>query len=255
MAILTKYPVSFTGSTGLPQITVAAPPAPAPSAGVDTYSYRFIANRSSLGVDTPIESLANEVTSGAPLVQSIIGSQPLLRRSGAEAWIDFDGANDSLKLATFAPTAGFTVAIVARVQSTAFATLVNLTNAGGTDMQMVSQPLAGSAKFDIRNNPTARLALSDTTKNPGDGNWHVLAGVFNGASSVVAFDGLSTAGAIGTGNANRFSLGDTNMGALGGVIPNYDVAEVIIWPTALTGAQLTGTVYPALKAAHPTLLP
>jgi len=255
MAILTKYPVSFAGSTGLPQITIATPPPPPPTAGVDTYSYRFIPSRSTLGVDTPVDSLTNEVTNGAPLVQSIIGSQPLLRRNGSEAWIDFDGVNDSIKLATFAPTSGFTVSIVARVQSTAFATLVNLTNPGGTDMQMVSQPQAGSAKFDIRNNPTSRLALSDTTKNPGDGNWHVLSGVFNGTSSVVAFDGISTAGAIGTGNANRFTLGDTNMGSLGGVIPNYDIAEVIIWPTTLTGAQLTGTVYPALKAAHPTLLP
>lgn len=255
MAILTTYPVSFASSSGLPKVTVAVPPVPPPSAGVDTYSHRFIANRSSLGADAAIDSLTNEVTDGSPLVQATSANQPLLRRNGAEAWIDFDGVNDSLKLATFAPTSGFTVAIIARVQSTAFATMVNLMNTGGTDMQMVSQPQAASAKFDIRNNPTSRLALSDTAKNPGDGSWHMLAGVFNGASSVAAFDTVSTNGAIGTGNANRFSIGDTNMVAVGGVVPNYDVAEVIIWPTALTGAQLTGTVFPALKAAHPTLLP
>lgn len=254
MAILTTYPVSFASSTGLPQVTPSAPYVPPASAGVDGYSFRFIPARSPLGADAPVASLTNEVSGGLALVQATTAAQPILRRSGSDAWIDFDGVDDFLKVASFAPAGPVTVALVARVQSTAFSTMVNLTNSPGIDMQMVSQPLAGSAKFDIRANPTGRLGLSDTSKNPGDGNWHVLAGVFNGSTSITAFDGLSTAGAIGAGLANRLSFGDTNMGGLGGVQANYDVAEIVVWPSALTGAQLTGTVYPALKAAHPTLL-
>ncbi|MDO5743503.1 MAG: LamG-like jellyroll fold domain-containing protein, partial [Micrococcaceae bacterium] len=227
----------------------------APSVGVNDYSYRFVASRSTTPADSAIASLNNEVEAGTDLVQAVSTKQPLLRRTANDAWVDFDGTDDVLALPSFSPSGGVTVAILARVQSTAFTSLVNLSNSGGLNIQMVSQPQVGTAKLDLRAGTDPRLGLSDTTKNPGDGAWHLLVGVFNGASSIVAFDTVATSGSIGAGLANRLSFGDTNMGGLGGVPTNYDVAEILVYNRALTSAEITGTLFPAVKANHPTLMP
>lgn len=234
--LITRYPVSFTDAAALPVLIPAAP-----SAGVDTYSHRWIPARSDLAAGSSISVLPNEVKNGAGLAQGTTARRPVLTRAGDEAWITFDGVDDALSVAFAAPQP-FSFAMVTRLRSTTAKTLLRM----GGALQVVSDPASTGDKYTVRGGP-ANIGVA---VNPADGAWHLLAGVYSSASSLAYADGVSKAGDGGTLAATLLSFGDTTVG-VGNT--DYDIAEIIIWPTALTLSQL-GQVRTAMRAAHPTLL-
>lgn len=239
--LITRYPVAFTGdAANLPLITPATP-----SAGVDTYSDRWIANRSTLAHGAAIDTLPNQVAGRLALSQGVAALRPLMQRAGDEAWMKFDGVDDYIRAAITA-NQPFTVAMVARIRSTSAKTVARLSTAAPT-VQLVSDPAALTKKFSVRATTTIGNA---SAANPADGLWHFLAASFNGASSVSAMDTDIVTGDVGAGTMGVLSLGDTSVG-VGNT--DFDVAEVIYWPTALTTAQ-TQSVRDAMRSSHNTLL-
>ncbi|MBT2587961.1 hypothetical protein [Arthrobacter sp. ISL-95] len=236
---ITRYPVAFTNAAAnLPLIRPAAP-----SAGIPGYSYRYIPSRSALGHGAAVASLTNEATGGAALAQAVTGARPLLQRVGDEAWMKFDGTDDFMNVGTIAATGTFTFALVMRVRSQSDKTLVNLTTSGSP----VSQMVGGATKLDIRYGSTILAVPSPT---PADGSWHFAMASLNGASSVITMDAKTASGTVGAASVTGLALGNS----LAGVgFADYDVAELIAWPTAMTTAQAQ-TVRAAMIANHPTLL-
>lgn len=70
-----------------------------------------------------------------------------------------------------------------------------------------------------------------------DGNPHIFTGVDNGASSAIRVDGSASTGTLGTGDSNSaLSVGSGSAGT-----SNWagSIAEVIIYPSALSGGNIT----------------
>lgn len=223
-------------STATPIYKPTAPLAPA---GVEGYSHRYVASRSSLTTDAPAGEIPNEVNGGLPLANAVAIQQPILRRSGSEAWLDFDGVDDDLQISSFAASQPFSVSLVVRPNSTAAKTMLGLR--ANTPFVQMSW---GVGKTTIRATNGSADSLTST------GNWHVITGVWNGATSLLAVDANAIVTSdLGVGDANKFSLGD---GVGGNWWMDYDVAEVIVWGRALSAAE-AAAVYTQMKTNHPTL--
>jgi len=236
--LITRYPVAFTDAADLPVIVPALP-----SVGVNTYDNRWTLSRSTALHGAALATVSNEVDGGLSLAQASVALRPLIQRAGDEAWMKFDGADDWIGLTGFARAQPFTVSMVARVRSEVSKTAIRLTSSG-TSVQVVTT--GGATPItDMRATSTVKIDGADST----DGAWHVITASYNGASSVIAFDASTNTGTTGAGDATVLTFGNSSVG-VGNT--DYDIAEIITWPHALTAPQ-TQTVRNALVAAHPTL--
>lgn len=247
MTLLTRFPGVVANPSG--HKVVVGPP----SAGVDDYAHRWIASRvdPSVAADTPVASVP-DLGGSLPLAQSTAGAQPILRRAGAEAWLDFDGVDDSLR-ATFssAQAQPFSFAMVARFQSTTTKTFARF---GPLDVQAVVSDSNNTARIDVRPSTSTKSAL--TAGAPIPGSWHFIAGRFLGAAggSQVVLDDVASVGSAAFGTAavaaSMVSVGDSAVGGVGFL--DFDLAELITWGRAISVVE-AATVRAAMKANHSTL--
>lgn len=175
---------------------------------------------------TGITSAANAVSNwadqsglGHNLPQATGASQPTLQSDGT---ILFNGSSHFLKAATFALIQPFSLYLRAKP-------ITWILNRGWTDGDAFN---TGPQIFDTTATPTIGLfsgAVGPTGNGAALNQWSSIAGIVNGAASVLNINGAESTGNSGASNANGFTLG-----ALGnGTGPaNIQVAEVILYNVA-----------------------
>lgn len=188
---------------------------------------RFYAGASPIAVGAPMQTLADLQGSGYGLAAATTGAAPTRQIDGGIHFVKFDGVDDRMDSVS-GPALNQPVTVMALGRFHAVAgtaqPLVNLhTSQGGRYVGMSSGGfLAG------------QFSTTVVSTTPVDFNWHIFTLVANGASSVIGLDNTETTGDMGTsGTATSITIGRN--GATG--FSQIDLAEVIIWPTALTLAE------------------
>lgn len=146
---------------------------------------------------------------------AVLNGRPVVRFDGVDDWI----------AATLALTQPYTVYIVAK-STTALGYIMD---GQATD----------TAVFQSNSGTVFRVATGITNLDQTVANmltaFHVIGGVFNGASSVNAYDGATITGNAGAGNATALTLAANGARASGFV--NGDFAEVIVYSRALSATE------------------
>ncbi len=148
----------------------------------------------------------------------------------------FDGADDVMRIDPLTGPAPSTVVMVA-----------TLRRAPGDFDTVGCFHTIGVNTPDLTRWPDGTLSLYAGTRLTGPQlgtGRHVIAAVLNGSASRVTVDGASITGDAGTMTANGFNIG-TQRGT--SVRAAIDVDALMVWPRALTGAEVDDEVA-ALRA-------
>jgi hypothetical protein len=132
--------------------------------------------------------------------QGTANNQPAYTLAGknSRSVLTFDGSNDSLLTTSFSVSQPYTIAIVAKLSTTA--SNGNFTDGGTSGRAAVYYTIGNGGQWGI----FADVALVGGTP---DTNWHVFYGVFNGASSAFYVDGsLVASGNAGTSGFNGLRI-------------------------------------------------
>lgn len=160
--------------------------------------------------------------------QATAGSRPLLKLGilNGRPVIRFDGANDRLQTAAFGAALAQpnTVFVVAKRTGGGAEAFLD----GRTDATHLFRKNVGGS-YNL-------YAGGDFVVVAADANWHIVQGVFNGASSKARVDG----GAAATGNAGTSSMDGATVGSRANSSEwmNGDIAEILIYNANLSLAQL-----------------
>lgn len=201
------------------------------------------AKRLPLDSGDPVTSWTDEI-GGVILVQSTSSKQPLLQRrtSGkvGAPYVRFDGADDTISgtLAWDASTAVTVMAVVrypAGVTTGVLKPIIGNRDATNSDLRVLAA-LGGKARSHVNG---VSLDLSTGAQNLNDTNWHVVIGVFNGASSVTSLDGTEVTGTLGTNStpSSFFSLAH-----YGTSFSQLDILSVAYAPVALSAPERAAEV-------------
>lgn len=200
---------------------------------------RYLASTSTVAAGSVAQTLTDLTGSGATLSAATTGASPTMRESGAIRYLEFDGVNDRMDSSSGPTNAQpLTLMVVGRFQGAnkAAQILTNLhANAGG---RAISRTSGGFIQAGFPTGVTTTIAA--------DNNWHVFTMVANGASSLAAMDSTSQTADFGTGAAGGMTLGRNGDGV---TFDTINIAEIIVWPTALTPTERAAEIA-NLKAAH-----
>lgn len=214
-----------------------------PTAGISGYSGRWIA-QTLTGADGSSVASFPAIVGGATreLKNTTSASQPILKVSGVEKWLQFDGVDDFLSEAAII-TPWLTTIIVAKIAATGPGALYE-----GSAGHFAS---IGNAGLWYNVNAGSGGGGVQVSAGPASARdkWVVASVSQNGAASVVGFDNFKVTGTLGPNPANKLVIGKNPQG-----VGQVSIAEILTYDTALTGAQLD-TVAAALKASHPLLFP
>lgn len=204
-------------------------------------SRRYLASAAGVVAGAAVTSVPDLAGSGVALVKAAGATAgPTMRASGRLSYMEFDGVDDRMDSQTAGPvlTQPITVLAVGRFRQMPTVTqpLFNLhTNAGGRQLAATSTGYV-----------MGQFSTSVTSTIPVDTNWHVFTLVANGASSVLGKDETEEISNLGTASSASITLGRDGAGTAYGKI---DIAELIIWPAALTLSQRQAE-RASLKLAH-----
>lgn len=237
-----KRPVSSTfptTPTWPPSSVLPTPPVPGPVLWLRGDD----APNSSGGLAVP---LWKDVSgNGNDATQAVVASQPtgISNQINGHAAVVFDGVNDFL-WSSISRTQPCTIFMVAHC---APGNINQYFIDGATINQAILWNVATDSAFSI----FAGVVLQ---KPFGITSYGVLAGVFNGASSVISTNGVKSTGDCGTGNATG-----TFIGSSGSPNTNYlngPIAEILIYPTEFSDSpRQTVQAYLGTKYAIPLGLP
>lgn len=193
-------------------------------------SRRFVASTAGVAAGAAVTSLADLAGSGVPLVKNsaITTSAPTLRTTGTLSYLEFDGVDDRMDSQTATPIHAQPVTAMVvgrfRVLPTTLTPILNLhTNPSGRHLGVNS---TGFLTGQFPTTATSTIAVNTS--------WHVYTIVANGATSVIGLDELEYTGDLGTGSTASITLGRDGTGTGYGKI---DIAELIMWPSALSLSQ------------------
>lgn len=204
-------------------------------------SRRYLASVAGVAAGAAIISVPDLAGSGISLVKAAGATAgPTMRASGRLSYMEFDGVDDRMDSQIAGPVLAqpITVLAVGRFRVTPVVTqpLFNMhTNAGGRQLA------ATSTGFLM-----GQFSTTITSTIPIDTDWHVFTLVANGASSVMGKGETEEIGNLGTASSASITLGRDGAGTGFGKI---DIAELIVWPSALTLSQRQAE-RASLKAAH-----
>lgn len=166
---------------------------------------------------------------GRHLKQATGGAQPALQVDGT---ILFDGSSDYLKCDSFTLAQPVMIAAVLKMVSWTSADYWHDGNALNT---LVIQEFQASPK--VRMYVSGGSVSSDFTLM-ALGTYGAVYELFSGASSYISYDdNAANTATLGTTSPSGFTLGCGGDGTTGH--SNIQVAEVCIFPAAITGANLT----------------
>ncbi len=191
--------------------------------------------RGDLGVTlngSTVSTWSDQSGVGNHLTQASASSQPTFNAANSnfsnQPTLDLDGSNDWMSGgASYAEPN--TIVVCAR-------------NSGSGSAYHVLCDGSGSNLRLMRVEITSQQLIVYGGSSLGDGTWttnskHSVAGVFNGASSSVRMDSVTTSGASGAGASTGFTLGAAGGGA--GSIPwQGSIAEVLMYNRALSTTEL-----------------
>ena len=180
--------------------------------------------------------VAPSVSGTSSLIAPNAGLAPSVVEDSGRRAIRFDGADDVMRIDPLTGPAPSTVVMVATLRR------------GVGDFDTVGCfHTIGVATPDLTRWPDGTLSLYAGTRLTGPQlgtGRHVIAAVLNGSASRVTVDGASITGDAGVLTANGFSIG-TQRGT--SVRAAIDVDALMVWPRALTGAEVDDEVA-ALRA-------
>lgn len=180
----------------------------------------------------PVETWPDESGNSRDASQGTAGKRPLYRLevtpSGLPA-VRFDGTDDRMVTGAFSLSQPNTVFIVGK----------------GAGVSASSRPfidgIASTARHYIGFNGTTEWLMnaggSSLTASGQDGNYHVFRGLFNGASSSLHIDGVSTV----TGDPGSHACGGLSIGARwdDSNFLSCDVARILVYDGTLTAGEIT----------------
>lgn len=182
----------------------------------------------SLSNADPVASWTDSSGNARHATQGTAGARPTYRTNvlNGKPVVRFDGVDDRLACATFALAQPFTrVSVMARTG-----------NAGAVVYYFDGDTVNTAGLYKSATDEWHLFAGADLADGAANTSFHILVGVFNGASSNLRVDsGAGTTGNAGAGSPNGLTVGS----AAGGLVPGAcDVAEVAVYSRALTTAEL-----------------
>jgi hypothetical protein len=187
---------------------------------------------SGLADDAAVATWSDLSGNGRDFTQGTAANRPLYKTNivGGKPVVRFDGSNDFLA-GTLVMAQPFTILVVAAHRSGDVATNEGIVS--GVNFRPFLGTISGTPdKFGIYSGLTLVGADLDTS-------FHHIVGVYNGATSSISVDGVTTAGDPGPDG----STGTMAVGAARADSPtefsDSDIAEVIIYNRALPADELT----------------
>lgn len=204
-------------------------------AGSGTYS--------DTGLTTPQASDAGAVAGWAsrtgtnPVLQATAGAQPTLRTAvvNGRSVLRFDGTDDRLVSAALAVAEGQPNTVFGVMKKAGADSAISHVMLGRSNTSAAFNQLGTNGGGSYRIN-----ASSSITKAATMTNWNIVAGLFNTTASKIWLNGGSpTTGSTGSSALNGFAIGAQSDGTspYGG-----DIAEVIVYSSGLTTAQVNSVV-------------
>jgi len=168
----------------------------------------------------------------------VTGSGATYKKTDGMAYLSFNGTDQRMFIPAFTQADPFTMAIVYRLRSTGtLKTIASLNNSTPVTATQLARAADGSITFD---------GLTRDAPYSGTG-WRVGFLASNGANSIVGLDG-----AYITGTMAGTDVGGLRIGEGVGTFSDIDVAEVLLWNTALTADEIR-VLRNDLAAGHPGL--
>jgi hypothetical protein len=172
---------------------------------------------------------ADQSGNGKDVVQTTLSKRPLLKLAiqNGKPVVRFDGTDDWLKttaLTVTQPTTLFAVAIRRGAGN------IYAIDCASTGNALIIASV-GNGSWDAYSGVLLTKAVSNNTNVP-----YAVDVVYNGASSILVTNGVTTSGPAGSNNGN----GTVVIGAYGGLTAplwNGDIAEVLIYNSALSTAD------------------
>lgn len=193
---------------------------------------------------TVVTSVPDQTGAGPALAPVVTGSGATYNTAGGMSYLTFDGVANRMS-AALTQAQPYTIAMVYRMKTAATSrALASLNNGAPLNPQFVRDSTGGVYMYSGTGTP-----LKTTT--PGTAtDWHFAYAIVDGANTVVGVDGnVGTAYDSGAATVTGLRLGE----GAGSVFTDYDVAELLFWPTALTTGNMA-TVRADVKAGHPALV-
>ncbi|PTR30585.1 fibronectin type III domain protein [Rhodococcus sp. OK519] len=171
--------------------------------------------------------------SGLNLANSGGAARPVVASESGVRFVRFDGIDDMLHHSSFAGTQPHTRVLRYRLQGTPQANRMLVGSTGtGTGGNSFSTLPAGATNYQIN----AGTALTSAPPAVPDTAWHTAIVVFNGASSVLAIDGVETVGDAGANAGVGIRLAAFS-GSTPSTFTQMDVAALEILPYAADASQ------------------
>jgi hypothetical protein len=188
-------------------------------------------------VNSPVGRITDKSGNGVNLVQATAAARPILRQSGALYWLEFDGVDDVMAVASAINSTGALTAVAAARNSTyvAFQRLYSLPAGGSSDFD---NPLgfalltrSGSAGYSsYRNAELGQQAFAVNT----DG---VLQSRFDGVNHTSRING---ANGSTTASAGAFAIAGVRLGSDNTAFFNGRFYGGLLTTRVLTASEITG---------------
>lgn len=188
--ILFTAPTRFTNPDGMPQVpTVITPDIPGAMADWSTDQ-----------LPTGITTSWVDMTGARALVAPSPGQSPSVIGTGKDRYLAFDGVDDRLN-AELPLDQPITVVCVARLPELTATSQFIFTGFGGVSFNLGVNSVGSGWVFS---NGTV-----GTFQGTPDKEWHIFIMSLNGANSVLSVDGVEKTANVGTGPADRISIGSS----------------------------------------------
>jgi len=215
------------------QVGVASPFVPTDIAGLKVWFDADAPSTFSFSSSNIISQWNDKSATGNNVSQGSVPAQPLLIQGvrNGKPIVRFDGVDDFLQRTTYVGgtiSQGNTIFVVAEIPNIIIEYLID--SGGASDRQFINYPIANEIHA-VASGGTSMIG------SVTGGTWNYLTATFNGATGTLRGNGVELdAENTGAESMNGITLASRHVGDN---YANMDLAEVLIYDTAILGSDLT----------------